>query len=138
MERELGGCVVLVVEDEYLIADDTADALREAGAIVLGPVPSASEAKRLIEEFRPSHAVLDLNLDGSGARFDIARELKAQHVQSVIVTGYDESVVPPDLAGTPCVQKPVIYGKVVELVAAQSRRFADPKGWSPIAAQSSD
>jgi len=94
---------------------------------VLGPCPSASDAVRMIEKFRLSHAVLDLNLDGSGAQFDIARRLKAQQVQSVIVTGYDASVVPHDLADTPLLHKPVIYDAVVAAVTAQSGRFADPR-----------
>ncbi|VXD00557.1 hypothetical protein SPHINGO8AM_70210 [Sphingomonas sp. 8AM] len=129
MERKLAGCVVLVVEDEYFIAADTAEALRDAGAIVLGPVPSADDAMRMIEEFKPSHAVLDLNLDGSGARFDIVRELKGQQVQSIILTGYDPSIVPRDLADTPCLQKPVIYNEVIEAVAVQPGRFPDPGAW---------
>ena len=94
---------------------------------MLGPCPSASDAVRMIEKFRLSHAVPDLNLDGSGAQFDIARRLKAQQVQSVIVTGYDASVVPHDLADMPLLQKPVIYDAVVAAVTAQSGRFADPR-----------
>lgn len=130
MGRKLAGCVVLVVEDEYFIAADTAEALKEAGAIVLGPVPNAGEAKRIIGEFKPSHAVLDLNLDGCGARFDIVRELKSQGVQSVIVTGYDASIVPRDLADMPCLQKPVIHHEVIEAVAVQPARFPDLQGWN--------
>ncbi|MEH3121350.1 MAG: hypothetical protein PGN16_05100 [Sphingomonas phyllosphaerae] len=125
----MAGCVVLVVEDEYFIATDTADALKEAGAIVLGPCPGPAEAMRILSEFRPSHAVLDLNLDGSGARFEVARALKDQHIQSVIVTGYDPSIVPADLADTLCLQKPVLYHEVVEAVAAQSGRYATPRAW---------
>lgn len=129
MERKLAGCVVLVVEDEYFIASDTADALKEAGAIVLGPCPSAVEALRLIKEFRPTHAVLDLNLDGAGPAFEIARALRDHQVQSIIVTGYDASIVPRDLADTPCLQKPVLYHEVVEAIAARAGRFAAPGSW---------
>lgn len=124
MDRELAGCVVLVVEDEYLIADDTAEALRDARAVVLGPCPSADEALRMIDECTPSHAVLDLNLDGSGARFDVARRLKDRRVHSVIVTGYDPFVLPRDLADTPCLQKPVSRHAVVEVLAARPARVA--------------
>ena len=37
---ELGGRRVLVVEDEYYIASDTARALQGAGALILGPFAS--------------------------------------------------------------------------------------------------
>jgi len=40
---------VLVVEDDYLIADDIAQALERAGTVVLGPAPSLAEAARIVE-----------------------------------------------------------------------------------------
>jgi hypothetical protein len=40
---------ILVVEDEYFLADDIARALTGAGASVLGPVPTAEEAVDLVD-----------------------------------------------------------------------------------------
>ncbi|PEQ10564.1 hypothetical protein B2G71_21510 [Novosphingobium sp. PC22D] len=56
--------IVLVVEDEYFIADDLARALRDAGATVLGPVPNAEMARRIVSDSFVDLVLLDLNLDG--------------------------------------------------------------------------
>jgi DNA-binding response OmpR family regulator len=62
-EPDLQGLRILVVEDEYLIADDLRDALLEASAIVLGPVPTVDAAKELIgREPMIDAALLDINL----------------------------------------------------------------------------
>ena len=45
-ESTLSGRRVLFVEDEYFLADALDAALREAGATVLGPVPSVEAALR--------------------------------------------------------------------------------------------
>ena len=124
--KKLSGCVVLVVEDEYYIASDTAAALKGAGAVVLGPCPNQDETMRVLGEFKPSHAILDLNLDGQGPSFELARELQAQGVPSIFVTGYDETVVPKDLASTRCLQKPVTYGEVVSALSAHVGSSASP------------
>lgn len=45
----LEGLRLLVVEDEYFIAIDTAEKLAAAGAIVVGPVATVEDALMLIE-----------------------------------------------------------------------------------------
>ncbi|WP_330218360.1 response regulator [Methylobacterium sp. WSM2598] len=56
---------VLVVEDEYFIADDMAQALGRLGAVVVGPAPSRDAAMALIDGgARIDAAVLDINLRG--------------------------------------------------------------------------
>lgn len=115
MEQSLAltGCVVLVVEDEYYIATEAADALREAGAVILGPCPTHVAATHMLTEFRPTHAVIDLNLGGSGPQFAMMRSLKDQAVPTLIMSGYDPSVVPDDLSDTPFLQKPVAYRSMI-------------------------
>ena len=39
---------VLIVEDEYFLADDLAQALRRLGAEVIGPVPTQAQALALL------------------------------------------------------------------------------------------
>jgi hypothetical protein len=34
----------------------------------------------------------------------------------ILVTGYDQNIIPPDLAGTPCLQKPISMAKLVAAV----------------------
>ena len=113
---DLTGRNVLVVEDDYYLAGDTAAALRGAGATVLGPCPSEEAALDLLERETPSHAVLDLNLGGGGPRFEIAHTLKARGVPFIFLTGYDPDVVPPDLADVARLQKPVALRTIVETI----------------------
>ena len=56
---------ILIVEDEYMLAQDFMMDLEDAGAIVVGPEPSlASALTRISEEGRIEAVVLDVNLDG--------------------------------------------------------------------------
>ena len=113
---DLTGRSVLVVEDDYYIAGDTAAALRGAGATVLGPCPSEDATLDLLETATPTHAVLDLNLGGGGPRFAIAHELKERGMPFIFLTGYDPDAVPPDLADVVRLQKPVPFRSIVEAV----------------------
>jgi DNA-binding response OmpR family regulator len=115
-KRLLNGCSVLVVDDDFFLAEESREALEEAGATVLGPYGRADEAIGSLEENLPECAVLDLNL-GPGPKFEVARAVKAKGVPMVLVTGYDENIIPPDLANTPCLQKPVSRAMLVAAVA---------------------
>lgn len=112
----LAGRRVLVVEDDYYLASDTAAALRRAGAEVLLPCPTEAAALDLLERERPTHAVVDLNL-GDGPRFEIARVLKERGVPFIFLIGYDPDVVPADFSDVVQVQKPIPFRKVVEALA---------------------
>lgn len=57
------GSRVLVVEDEYMMAEDLREELEQHGAEVLGPVPSVPEALDLLRTgAAPDLAILDINL----------------------------------------------------------------------------
>src|SRR5258708_40132427 len=89
----LAGYRLLVVEDDYFVAQDLCATLRECGATVLGPAPSISSARSLANALRPDCVLLDINLDGELA-FNLAKELQAHGVRTVFTTGYDASFVP--------------------------------------------
>lgn len=114
---DLAGRTVLVVEDDYYLAGDTAAALRGAGAEVLGPCPSEDATLDLLETQEPTHAVLDLNLGGGGPRFEIARLLQARGVPFLFLTGYDPDVVPAELRDIQRLQKPTQPRQIVEAIA---------------------
>lgn len=114
---DLTGRRVLVVEDDYYMAGDTAAALRGAGAAVLGPCPTEDAARDLLEGETPTHAVLDLNLGGGGPRFEMAHLLEARGVPFVFLTGYDPGVIPADLEDVVRLQKPVPFRDIVEAVS---------------------
>lgn len=115
---DLTGRRVLVVDDDYFMASDTAAALRSAGANVLGPCPSEDPARKLVETASPTAAVVDLNLGGGGPKFEIAYLLKARGIPFVFVTGYDAGVIPPDLASFERLQKPVQLRSIVDAIGA--------------------
>lgn len=103
----LNRCRILIVEDEYLLADELAIWLAEAGAVVLGPASSVSRALALLnEEQPPDGAILDLNLGGESA-FAVADELVTRGVPVVFTTGYDASTLPERYAGIPRCEKPI-------------------------------
>jgi len=114
-ETPLAHRLVLVVDDDFYLAEDTRETLMEAGATVLGPYGRADEALASLETTLPNCAVLDLNL-GSGPEFGIARALMELHIPMVLVTGYDHDIIPPDLAGMASLQKPVSRDKLVATV----------------------
>ncbi len=66
---------VLVVEDEPIIAMDTAEMLTEAGHEVTGPASTAEEAVRLAESTAPDLALIDINLCGHEDGPRVARAL---------------------------------------------------------------
>jgi len=114
----LTGYRLLVVEDDYFVAQDLCATLRDYGATVLGPAPSISSARSLANALRPDCVLLDINLDGELA-FELARELHVRGMRSVFTTGYDASFVPQHLRHTVCLQKPVDATALLRSIRAQ-------------------
>lgn len=103
----LAGRHLLVVEDEYFLADDLTSRFREQGAVVVGPAANLGDALELLEGGEPIDcAVLDLNLQGEKA-FPIADALMKRDVPFVFATGYDASAIPARFAGVKRCEKPV-------------------------------
>ncbi len=113
----LAGRHVLVVEDEYFIADDIASALRAAGAEIAGPVSTSDEALALLNILSLDLAILDINLRGD-ISFVIADALAERHIPFVFATGYDNRTIPERHAQRPRWQKPF---DTEELVASLAR-----------------
>ena len=88
------GCNIMVVEDEYLIADDLASLLREAGAFVVGPAASLPEGMRLAADTEQiDAAVLDIDLGGVTV-FPLVDELLARGIRIMFLTGYGQDNIP--------------------------------------------
>lgn len=112
----LNGTRVLIVEDEYYLADDLSRALVQAGAEIVGPVGTLAEANLKVGEGDFDCAVVDMNLRGNLA-FPIVEQLQAAHVPFIVATGYNQSSLPNALRDVPRIEKPFSPHQVVnELV----------------------
>lgn len=112
------GRKVLVVEDDFLIAEDFSTVLREAGAEVIGPAESLPQAIRLAQ----NHDVLDcalLDIDLQGvAVFPLAQELRMAGTPMMFLTGLGCDYIPEEFADICCIAKPTGTARVVEELTA--------------------
>ncbi|MDO3434642.1 response regulator [Rhizobium sp. CBN3] len=111
------GETVLVVEDEFFIADELRRNLTAAGLRVLGPVSSNKDALDLLEEERPDVAVLDVHLGGARAT-SVAAKLRQLNIPFVLATASPahELASDPVLAGAVILEKPTNFGRLIEAV----------------------
>jgi len=105
--RSLEGCRILVVEDEYFLAEDVSRALRELGADIAGPVGDLGHGLAVLNDGEALNgAVLDVNVQDEMI-FPLARELRARDVPFVFTTGYDNNVLEAEFEDVPRWVKPV-------------------------------
>ncbi len=103
----LSGRRVLVIEDEYFLADDIARALRDLGARVVGPVGALDDASSLIDgDIAIDAAIVDINLR-SDMVFPLARTLRARNVPFVFTTGYDRKSIDAEFEDIRLWEKPL-------------------------------
>lgn len=102
----LRGKRILILEDDFYIAEEEKALLEQAGAEVIGPYGNRWDMAELSSLKTFDAAVVDINL-GYGPNFELARKLHAEEVPFLFVTGYDASMVPSDLAAAPRIEKPV-------------------------------
>ncbi|PDT20973.1 response regulator [Rhizobium hidalgonense] len=96
---------ILIVEDEYFLADETRRKLEDLGAIVVGPTANVRHALDLINQEPIDAAILDICL-GDELVFAVADELEARDINFVFATGYDLSDIPVRYRGFALCEKP--------------------------------
>ncbi|WP_244530409.1 response regulator [Rhizobium sp. NFR07] len=102
---------MLIVEDEYFLADETRRKLERLGATVVGPAGSVEDALRLIASSKIDGAILDVHL-GDEFVFPVAEELDGADIPFVFATGYNPSVIPARFSGYALCEKPTELGKI--------------------------
>jgi CheY-like chemotaxis protein len=113
MGGALAGRRVLLVEDEYFLADELDSALTDAGAKVLGPVASVRAALDLLHhEPAPDVAMLDVSLSGEMV-YPVADALASRGVPFLFATGYDRVALPERYAAMRRLEKPVDVSAVL-------------------------
>ena len=111
---------ILIVEDEYLIAQDLADDVRLLGFDVVGPVGRLDEAIELVDTDPDIDAAfLDVNLNGERV-YPVADKLIARDTPVVLMTGYDESTIPSRYASISSFTKPVTHAMLCDALAELS------------------
>ncbi|MGC2779371.1 MAG: response regulator [Bradyrhizobium sp.] len=112
-ERSLRDRHILIVEDEYMLADELRCEFGDAGATVVGPVGTVADALALARrEARIDGAVLDVNLRGEMA-FPLADLLIERGVPFVFTTGYDESIIPDRFSKILRCEKPIAVDGII-------------------------
>jgi CheY-like chemotaxis protein len=110
----LQGKSILLVEDEYFLVQDMAQAFLDAGAGIVGPAASVADALRLVAAAtRVDGAVLDINLRGEMV-YPLADMLHARGIPFVFATGYDRESIPERFDGHLRCEKPVRVEKVAD------------------------
>ena len=109
----LQGCRILLVEDEPLVAMLLEDVLQDAGAIIMGPAATVSEALVLAAGARPDAAVLDLNLAGETC-LAVADVLADAGVPFLVATGYGGDAPLARHTGVQVLQKPYEPNALIE------------------------
>nr|CAD6415441.1 hybrid sensor histidine kinase/response regulator [Rhizobium sp. Q54] len=113
---DLADVELLLVEDQMLIAADVEMMLAAHGLSRVTTIPSAAEALRKLEQFRPDIAILDVNL-GTGTSLPVAQELTRRGIPFMFATGYtDRSIIPANL-DVPVLRKPYEVSALISTVA---------------------
>lgn len=122
-DRILSGYRIVILEDDYYQAQDCRELFERAGAKVIASSATFPDLPGLLEHGRIDAVLIDINL-GHGLSFDFARELKAQGIPFVFLTGYDAGMLPEDLAGSAYLTKPADPARIM---AALARAIADSR-----------
>jgi CheY-like chemotaxis protein len=98
---------VLVVEDEYVLAQDLREELERVGAQVMGPVATVADALALLGSGpAPYMAILDINLGGEMV-YPVADALRDRDIPFIFATGYDAADIPEAYGNVPRAEKPI-------------------------------
>lgn len=106
---------MLVVEDNFFLAEHITAILEARGCTVVGPVGRLRDGLRLAAQEALDGAVLDINLHGDQS-FPIADMLHERGIPFVFLTGYDDGeIVPIRLRESVRLGKPVLDSDLIEM-----------------------
>ena len=121
----LGGARILIVEDNFVVADALRYLIDGYGGSVTAIVPTVLRAHEALDAGRVDVAVLDINLNGTSV-VPLAEHLLAQGIPFVFLSGYGgEELLPEHLRSHPRFDKPVEAERLVRALLQLTRR--DPE-----------
>ncbi|MFC5519046.1 response regulator [Kaistia terrae] len=111
--------VILIVEDEYLVAMELTQILEDSGYIVVGPAATVAAALALLNTTSPSACVLDVNLRGEVSA-QVAWALKERRVPFLLSSGYKQETINSEAAfdGVANIGKPAQPDHLVSALAS--------------------
>jgi len=118
----LAGTNVLIVEDNFVVANALKYLIDGYGGSVSAMVPTLERAYEALAAAPVDIAVLDINLNGTSV-VPLAEHLRAKGVPFVFLTGYgDAALLPEHLRGQPRFDKPVEAERLVRALLSLARR----------------
>ena len=79
---------IIIVEDEFIVAEDLTIIVEKAGYTVPGTAASVEEAIVLINLYNPVLVLLDINLNGKLTGIDLAHQLREQNIAFIYISAY--------------------------------------------------
>lgn len=112
---------VLIVEDEFLVADLIAGLVEEAGHLPAGTAESADEALALMRDHAVDFAILDIRIKGDRDGIQLAGEIRerAPGLPYMFITGSGEAATRARAEATAPVailQKPFNHRQLAEVL----------------------
>ena len=118
-EKSLRGCHILVIEDEYLLAEEIQAGLSDLGAEVVGPASSVAQGAAFIRNAeRIDGAILDVNLAGEMV-YPAADMLMERGIPFIFSTGYDAGIIPAAYSRIVRCEKPLDVGTLTNALRQQ-------------------
>ena len=120
---EASAQLILIVEDDALIAMEIEAQVQALGYAVLGSARSVDAANQLLNRHHPHAALLDVNLNGITVT-PIALRLRQLKVPYALVTGYTQlALEDPALADAPRLRKPVVEIELAQMLRGLLQGF---------------
>jgi hydrogenase-4 transcriptional activator len=79
---------IIIVEDEFIVAEDLTMIVEKAGYTVPGTAASVEEAVDLIARYKPGLVLLDINLKGKLTGIDLAHQLSEENIAFIYISAY--------------------------------------------------
>jgi DNA-binding response OmpR family regulator len=111
--------VILLAEDEAIIAIELADSLQADGFDVAGPFATCADAEKWLKTAVPDAAILD-NLLKDGPCDALASDLSRRGLPVIIFSGRDEPPAVSEWNGT-WVTKPVTFPILLDVLRREMR-----------------
>ncbi|OOQ59775.1 sigma 54-interacting transcriptional regulator [Mucilaginibacter pedocola] len=92
----MGSKKILIVEDEFIIADVLSNILETAGYEVCGIADSVAEALGMITRFKPDFVLLDIYLKGRQTGIDLAKRLGQMNIPFIYISANSNQKVLDD------------------------------------------